>query len=204
MNEQSLWYLKYAPKAIGIFTSALCLACGIASLISISVGCIIAGVLLIIISVVVMTLEAPFCCAMIPQLHKVSEFTENRSALQRVIFYAICTILPVCMCFGLSTIFAALALGGSCAFHIWMLVRDRRAQRQSGGTGGVVIGTGPPSTMTTTELGHSQSAHSGYGDSAGFQGQLLEKATVGAVRGVMSSGGGGYPGAPGGTNYAAH
>ncbi|KAA3672696.1 uncharacterized protein DEA37_0008902 [Paragonimus westermani] len=41
-----------------------------------------------VISVVVMTLEAPFCCTMIPQLHKVSEFTEKRSALQRVIFYA--------------------------------------------------------------------------------------------------------------------
>ncbi|KAF5395738.1 hypothetical protein PHET_11524 [Paragonimus heterotremus] len=46
MNEQSPWYLRYAPRAIGVFTSALCLACGIASLISISVGCIIAGVLL--------------------------------------------------------------------------------------------------------------------------------------------------------------
>ncbi|KAA0184278.1 hypothetical protein FBUS_08675 [Fasciolopsis buskii] len=128
-----------------------------------------------------MTLEAPFCCAMIPQLQKLSDFSEKRSPFQRIIFYGVATILPLSMCFGISTIFAALALGGSCAFNVWKFIQERRAPR-TGDTGGIVTGSAATSSVTA-EMGqaapppHSQ---------AGFRDQLVEKSAVGAVRGAMS------------------
>ncbi|THD23346.1 hypothetical protein D915_005774 [Fasciola hepatica] len=188
MADHGPWYVKYASKVLGVVTSVVCFVTGIVSLIGLSVGCIIAGVILILISIVVMTLEAPFCCAMIPQLQKLNDFSERRSPLQRIIFYGIAAVLPVSMCFGISTIFSALVLGGSCAFNVWKYIQERRAPR-TGDTAGIVIGSAPPSSVTA-EMGQAAPAQSSQ---IGLRDQLVEKAAVGAVRGAMS---GGYPSGP--------
>ncbi|CAH8625083.1 unnamed protein product [Dicrocoelium dendriticum] len=106
-------------------------------------------------------------------------------------------ILPLGMCFGVSTIFAALALVGSCVFNVWRFIRDRRAKKahSEGGGGGVLIGSGSPATIST-EPGYPQPSQGVGADASAFHGQQYEKAAVEAVRGVVAGGtGAGYRGA---------
>ncbi|TGZ55480.1 hypothetical protein CRM22_010391 [Opisthorchis felineus] len=188
------WYLRHAPKAIGVITSIVCFICGITTMISITVSCIISGILLILISIVVMTAEAPLCCAMVPQLNRVSVLGEKLSSLQRLIFYAIATILPISLCFGISTIFTTLVLGGSCAFYVWRFILERRARR-AGDPSGIVIGSGPPPPMTS-EGAHIQQASHGTSGGA-FGDQLMQNAATGAFKGAIGTAPyptGNYPG----------
>ncbi|KER31488.1 hypothetical protein T265_02261 [Opisthorchis viverrini] len=147
-----------------------------------------------LISIVVMTAEAPLCCAMVPQLNRVSVLGEKLSSLQRLIFYAIATILPISLCFGISTIFTTLVLGGSCAFYVWRFILERRARR-AGDPSGIVIGSGPPPPMTS-EGAHIQQASHGTSGGA-FGDQLMQNAATGAFKGAIGTAPyptGNYPG----------
>ncbi|CAL8072699.1 unnamed protein product [Calicophoron daubneyi] len=190
MSEQGPWYMKYAPRALGIFASILCFSMGIFSMISISPSCIVAGVLLILISIIVMLLEASFCCAMVPQLQRVTDFVENRGPVQRIVFYGIAAILPVAMCAGIGTILCLIALGGLCALNVWRYIMERRSRQSGGEPGGVIIGSAPGNV----EAGPPAQG-GGYGDTGGFRDQMIERAATGAVKGMMS---GGYPAGGGG------
>ncbi|KAH8867560.1 Calcium channel flower [Schistosoma japonicum] len=120
--------IEYGLKAAGIATAVLCFSMGVVCLISISAQCIVGGLLLILIGIVVIILEAPICCSMVPQLHKFNEFIEKRSPIEKSIFYGIAAILPLSLCFGISTLFCGLALGACCAFNVWRIIKERLVQ----------------------------------------------------------------------------
>lgn len=176
MADNSPWYMKYGTKIAGAVTALLCCALGIFSAISITAGCIVGGILLILIGIVVFMLEVPFCFAMIPQLHKFNEFMEKRSPLQRAIFYGIATILPMSMCFGVSTIICGLALAGMCAFHIWQFVLQRRARART------AVDASKPSSEPVLS-----GAPGPQGETIGFRDHFIEKVTAGAARGAASA-----------------
>nr|CAH8874780.1 unnamed protein product [Trichobilharzia regenti] len=169
--------LEYGLKAAGIATAVLCISLGVFCMVSISAQCIIGGLLLIIIGIIVIILEAPICCSMVPQLHKFNEFIEKRSPIEKSIFYGIAAILPLSLCFGISTLFCGLALGGCCAFNVWRIIKERR-NRQANPEGVV------SEHQTPYAAGNPQPAtfQGGYGDPPGFRDQLIEKAATGAVR----------------------
>ncbi|CAH8636008.1 unnamed protein product [Heterobilharzia americana] len=182
-------FLEYGLKAAAIATAVLCISLGVFCMISISAQCIIGGLLLIIIGVIVIILEAPICCSMVPQLHKVNEFIEKRSPIEKSVFYGIAAILPLSLCFGVSTLFCGLALAGCCAINIWKIIKERR-NRQANPEGVVSEHQAPYSAGAP----QPPTFQGGYGDQSGFRDQLIEKATIGAVKGVVGGPGGGYPG----------
>ncbi|CAH8586270.1 unnamed protein product [Schistosoma turkestanicum] len=182
--------VEYGLKAAGIATAVLCLSMGVFCMISVSAQCIIGGLLLILIAIVVIIFEAPICCSMIPQLHKFNEFIEKRSPIEKSIFYGIAAILPMSLCFGISTLFCGLALAGCCAFNVWRIFKERRVGLAN------PEGVGPEN-RTQYAAGESQAPtfQGAYGAQQGFRDQLIEKAAVGAVKGVVSGPvSGGYPG----------
>ncbi|KAH8867558.1 hypothetical protein EWB00_001045 [Schistosoma japonicum] len=182
--------IEYGLKAAGIATAVLCFSMGVVCLISISAQCIVGGLLLILIGIVVIILEAPICCSMVPQLHKFNEFIEKRSPIEKSIFYGIAAILPLSLCFGISTLFCGLALGACCAFNVWRIIKERR-NRQANPDGAA---SEHHSAYTANEPQH-QTFQGGYGGQPDYRDQLIGKAAVGAVKGVISgSGSGGYPG----------
>ncbi|CAH8660815.1 unnamed protein product [Schistosoma guineensis] len=182
--------IEYGLRAAGIVTAVLCFSMGVVCMISISAQCIIGGLFLILIGIVVIIFEAPICCSMIPQLHKFNEFIEKRSPIEKSIFYGIAAILPMSLCFGISTLFCGLALAGCCAFNVWRIFKERR----SGQANPVGVGS---EHHTQYAAGESQppTFQGGYGEQPGFRDHLIEKAAVGAVKGVIGGpGSGGYPG----------
>ncbi|CAH8659855.1 unnamed protein product [Heterobilharzia americana] len=67
---------------------------------------------------------------MVPQLHKVNEFIEKRSPIEKSVFYGIAAILPLSLCFGVSTLFCGLALAGCCAIIFGKLSKKDATGRQ--------------------------------------------------------------------------
>jgi hypothetical protein len=73
----------------------------------------IAGVLQVIAGVILIGIEAPFCCQCIEPVKKFTILVETRPPWQKTILYVALAIPPLFLCFGLSTLIGSAALAGT-------------------------------------------------------------------------------------------
>ncbi len=83
------WYMRYSTKVAGVVAGSLNIILGPVCAVGITPMCIVAGVLMMVAGLVVIVVEAPFCCAFLELAQKISGFMEGRPAWQKMALYVV-------------------------------------------------------------------------------------------------------------------
>ncbi|CAI4221592.1 unnamed protein product [Auanema sp. JU1783] len=103
-NANFPWWVRFLAKAMGIIGGVLSIFFGVLGLLSITPTCIIAVLLQMVFGFLTIALEAPFCCAFIDFIEKISAFSESRSYWHKAGLYGVMGLLPILLCFELNTV----------------------------------------------------------------------------------------------------
>lgn len=102
------WHLKYGGRAVGIVGGFFCVLFGLWNCIGIllgDVGCLVGGILEIVVGFVVLAIEAPCCFIFLDYVQQVAEKADQRPYWNRAALYCVIALPPVILCFGLGTLF---------------------------------------------------------------------------------------------------
>ncbi|XP_053680323.1 calcium channel flower isoform X2 [Anopheles nili] len=102
------WHLKYGGRATGIVGGFFAVLFGLYNCLGIllaDVGCLVGGMLQILVGLVVLAIEAPFCFAFIDFVPQTAEKIDQRPYWNRAALYCVIAIPPVILCFGLGSLF---------------------------------------------------------------------------------------------------
>lgn len=106
-QQEATWWCRLLARVVGTLAGIVGVICGILICVSLSPMCIISGLLLIFVAIVVLVFEAPVCCSFIELTKPIATFAEGRTFFQKAILYVISAIVPLVLCFGISTIFGS-------------------------------------------------------------------------------------------------
>ncbi|XP_033725169.1 calcium channel flower homolog [Pecten maximus] len=129
-NDQATWWFRILVKSIGTIGGLIAMITGIVTCISLSATCIVSGVLQMLVGFIVVLFEAPCCCQFIEFADKVGKFSDNRAPWQKAVIYCGLSLIPVLMCFGMSTVFGS-ALVFVCGVLYGMVFLGKKADRDS-------------------------------------------------------------------------
>ncbi len=83
------WYMKYAGKVLGVVAGSLNIILGPVCAVGITPMCIVAGIFMMVAGLVVIVVEAPFCCAFLEFAQQISGFMEGRPVWQKAALYLV-------------------------------------------------------------------------------------------------------------------
>lgn len=104
-NPEATWWCRLLARAVGTLAGVVAFICGISAMVTLSPFCIVAALVLMLAATVVLVFEAPICFTFVEITKPIAVFAEKRTFIQKAIIYVAIAILPLAMCFGLSTIF---------------------------------------------------------------------------------------------------
>lgn len=102
------WHLKYGGRAVGIVGGFFCVLFGLWNCVGIllgDVGCLVGGILEILVGFVVLAIEAPCCFVFLDYVQQVAEKADQRPYWNRAALYCVIALPPVILCFGLGSLF---------------------------------------------------------------------------------------------------
>eukprot|EP00099_Drosophila_melanogaster_P021556 NP_648804.1 flower, isoform A [Drosophila melanogaster] len=110
IGPEQPWYLKYGSRLLGIVAAFFAILFGlwnVFSIITLSVSCLVAGILQMVAGFVVMLLEAPCCFVCFGQVNEIAEKVESKPLYFRAGLYIAMAIPPIILCFGLASLFGS-------------------------------------------------------------------------------------------------
>ncbi|OWA53605.1 putative Calcium channel flower [Hypsibius exemplaris] len=155
------WYLRTSARTAGTIAGLVAVLMGIWAAVSISPLCIVAGVLEILNGLILLSMEAPYLVGFLSFLTRVANFWENKPVYFKIAFYAIIGILPLLLCFGISTILASAGILITAVLYGFMAVGKR----------GSAAGGQLPPPMTGDVGGYGQMDRSGLVEDGMYGGQ---------------------------------
>uniref|UniRef100_A0AAG5DHH8 Calcium channel flower n=1 Tax=Anopheles atroparvus TaxID=41427 RepID=A0AAG5DHH8_ANOAO len=102
------WHLKYAGRAAGIVGGFFAVLFGLYNCLGIllgDVGCLVGGILQVLVGFAVLAIEAPCCFIFIDYVQQLAEWADQRPYWNRAAFYCVIALVPVFMCLGLGSLF---------------------------------------------------------------------------------------------------
>ncbi|XP_015042830.1 calcium channel flower isoform X1 [Drosophila miranda] len=139
------WYLKYGSRLLGIVAAFFAILFGlwnVLSIITLSVSCLVAGIIQMIAGFIVMVLEAPCCFVCIEQVNGIADKVDAKPMYFRAGLYCALAVPPIFMCFGLASLFGSGLIFATGAVYAMMALgkkasaEDMRAAAQQTGYGG--------------------------------------------------------------------
>ncbi|XP_023031886.1 calcium channel flower isoform X1 [Drosophila willistoni] len=109
-GPEAPWYLKYGSRLLGIVGAFFAILFGlwnVLSIITLSVSCLVAGIIQMIAGFVVMALEAPCCFVCIDQVNVMADKLDAKPMYFRAGLYCALAVPPIFMCFGLASLFGS-------------------------------------------------------------------------------------------------
>lgn len=101
-NSNVPWWMRWSGKVVGVAGGVVAIVLGVLATLSFTMGCWVGGPWQIAAGVVVLAIEAPFCCVFIPALKQYSVMVENRPPWQKAILYIVLSVPPFFLCGGFS------------------------------------------------------------------------------------------------------
>ncbi|KAF7273104.1 hypothetical protein GWI33_014164 [Rhynchophorus ferrugineus] len=104
------WWLKTAGRGVGTVGGFIAALLGLwesTGILLANVYDLIAGVWLILASVLMLCVEAPCCCMFLDHVQRLSDFIDNRPYWNRALAYFIMSLPAVIISFGATTFFAS-------------------------------------------------------------------------------------------------
>lgn len=144
-DDGTPWYLKYGSKLLGIVGAFFCVLFGLFGLLTITLWCLVSSILQIILGLIVLGIEAPFCCMFIDHVQTVATKIDERPLWNRAALYCLYAIVPVILCpglgsifpcalvFGCGVIYGMMGLGKKASLEEMRAAAQQQQQQQSGG-----------------------------------------------------------------------
>uniref|UniRef100_A0A0M3HU95 Calcium channel flower n=2 Tax=Ascaris TaxID=6251 RepID=A0A0M3HU95_ASCLU len=110
-NAAFPWWVRLLAKGLGILGGFIAIFFAVLGFLSFSATCIIAVLLQLAFGLLIVALEAPFCCMFIDFIERIAVFSESRKYWQKALIYCVMGVIPILMCPELNTI-----LGGGMIF----------------------------------------------------------------------------------------
>ncbi|KAH8242463.1 hypothetical protein KR200_005200, partial [Drosophila serrata] len=110
VGPEQPWYLKYGSRLLGIVAAFFAILFGlwnVLSIITLSVSCLVAGIIQMVAGFVVMVLEAPCCFVCIEQVNGIADKVDSKPMYFRAGLYIAMATPPIFMCFGLASLFGS-------------------------------------------------------------------------------------------------
>ncbi|KAH8256264.1 hypothetical protein KR026_012044, partial [Drosophila bipectinata] len=110
VGPEQPWYLKYGSRLLGIVAAFFAILFGLWNVISIltlNVGCLVAGIIQMVAGFVVMLLEAPCCFVCIDKVNDIADKVDSKPMYFRAGLYCAMAVPPIFMCFGLASLFGS-------------------------------------------------------------------------------------------------
>jgi len=147
-DEDQPWYVKYGIRALGTFAGGLCLFLGAMNVIFsvFSPVCMLFAIWQMLVGFLVVTIEAPFCCAFVDHVQVFARKIEDRPLLVKAAVYVVAPLPTIIFCFGFysfigggvvigaGVIYAMIALGKKASRE--EMARNAQQQSSIGGVGG--------------------------------------------------------------------
>ena len=121
-QDDMVWWLKWLIKGASVFLGFMAVVLGIVTTISISLKCMIAGIILIFGGVLVLALEVPICCSFIEFIRPLTKFSEGRPHWQKCGIYMVCPIIVIILCPGAASIIGSLCIFGVAGLYFMLTV----------------------------------------------------------------------------------
>jgi len=144
-NSQAVWWCKLLARGVGTIGAGIAVFLGIWTCVSLKPACIAAGILQIAFSLLVLMMESPCCFGWIEATKPILAFAERRPFLQKAIAYGVMALIPLCICFSLSTLFGSgLVLASGVLYGLMALGKkaDRGEMMQRAGGEGPTVNHG--------------------------------------------------------------
>ncbi|XP_059094691.1 calcium channel flower-like isoform X2 [Tigriopus californicus] len=104
------WWMRYAGKGAGVVGGGLAVFFGLSAAVSINPFCIVAGLWEIVAGILVISIEAPFCCVFLDFVQKFSTFMDVRPLWQKAAVYLGLSFPGILLCTSFSSIVASVAI----------------------------------------------------------------------------------------------
>ncbi|XP_041368560.1 calcium channel flower-like [Gigantopelta aegis] len=124
-EKKGAWWCRMLARGIGVIGGSVAVITGIVSLITFTPLCLVSGILLMLLGFFVVLLEAPCCCAFLDFIQPITRFSERRPYYQKALLYGIPAILPVALCFTLTSFFGCGLVFASAVFYMMMSVGNK-------------------------------------------------------------------------------
>jgi len=128
-SQELTWWCKLLIKALAAVAAIIAIITGVFTCISLSI-CIFAGIFQILLALLVLVFELPFCCAFVEITKPIANFAERRKFLEKAFIYCGLAIPPFAMCWGLSTLFGCGAVFAVGVFY-GLLALGKKADRST-------------------------------------------------------------------------
>ncbi|GAB1607057.1 calcium channel flower homolog [Argonauta hians] len=104
-NDGISWWFKFMAKGVGVVGGVVAMVAGIMTCISLTPACMFGGILQVCLGFTTVVFEGPCCCPFLDFISQIGKFSDNRPHWQKAVFYTIISLIPIVMCFSLSTVF---------------------------------------------------------------------------------------------------
>ncbi|XP_039269642.1 calcium channel flower homolog [Styela clava] len=103
-QDQATWWCKILVKIVAVIGAIAVVACSITVFITVQPRCLVAGIWMLLIAIIIIMLEVPFCCQAFEFTKGFANRTMNLRYWHKGLLYCIISMVPVALCFGIMTV----------------------------------------------------------------------------------------------------
>jgi len=133
-EDQGPWYVKYGIRALGTFAGGLCVFLGAFSVLFnvFSPTCILFSIWQMLVGFVVVTIEAPFCCAFVDNVQIFARKIEERPLFVKAAVYVLAPLPTIIFCFGFYSFLGGGAVVGAGVVYAMIALGKKSLERRNG------------------------------------------------------------------------
>ncbi|XP_014669416.1 PREDICTED: calcium channel flower-like isoform X2 [Priapulus caudatus] len=128
-NPEVAWWCKLIARGLATLGAIIAIFTGIWALVTLTPLCLVAGIWQVLLGCMVLMFECPYCCLFFSLVKKVSAFADKRTYWQKALIYVLTALVPICMCFGASTMFGSGCVFAAGVFY-GLMALGKKADRQ--------------------------------------------------------------------------
>uniref|UniRef100_A0A0B6ZI39 Calcium channel flower n=1 Tax=Arion vulgaris TaxID=1028688 RepID=A0A0B6ZI39_9EUPU len=124
------WWCKSLARTCCVVAGLTAMITGLFRMITFTPLCFVAGLLLMFMGFFEILLEAPCCCQFLDFIQPISRFSERRSYWQKALVYGLPPLLPLLLCFSITTIIGCVVLIASGVIY-GLIALGKKADRST-------------------------------------------------------------------------
>lgn len=128
-NDGISWWFKLITKGFGVLGGCGAMVAGVFTCLSFSTTCLVGGILQICVGFMAVIFEGPCCCPFLDFINEIGKFSDARPHWQKAVFYTLTSVVPILMCFSLSTVFGC-GLVFVCGVLYGIMTVGKKADRE--------------------------------------------------------------------------
>ncbi|MFH4976295.1 hypothetical protein AB6A40_003004 [Gnathostoma spinigerum] len=135
MNNAFPWWVRFLARGLGVLGGFVAIFFAVIGLVSIHAQPLIAVILQLFFGMLVIALEAPFCCSFIEFIDRIAKFSESRKDWHKGVIYCLMGCIPIIVYTETETVLGS-GMIFACGVAYGFMALGRKADLSSMGGGG--------------------------------------------------------------------